>query len=52
MILLMAVIQISTSKKPRMGAMFLFPFDTKIIRNVPIDTSHIRARKIKTGIIT
>jgi hypothetical protein len=45
----MAVIHIRTSKKPSIGAIFLFPFETKIIRRVPMDTSQIRARKIKKG---
>jgi hypothetical protein len=51
MILLIAIIQIRTSKNPSIGAMVLFPFETKIIRKVPIDTSQIRARKIRKGII-
>ncbi len=47
----MAIIQIRTSKNPSIGAMVLFPFETKIIRKVPIETSQIRARKIRNGII-
>jgi hypothetical protein len=45
------MIQISTSKKPSTGATFLFPFETKMILMVPIDTSHILARKIRKGIM-
>jgi hypothetical protein len=52
MILLIAIIQMRTSKNPRTGAMSFFPLETKIIRNVPIETSQIRARKIMTGSIT
>jgi hypothetical protein len=49
MILEIAVIQIRTSKNPRKGAIFFLPLATKIILNVPIDTSHTRARNISSG---
>jgi hypothetical protein len=52
MIWLIAINQISTSKKPRTGAIYFLPLDTKIMRNVPIDTSKILETKIKRGRIT
>jgi len=39
-----------TSKKPNIGAIYLNPLDIRIYRIVPIDTSHIRAKKMRIGI--
>jgi hypothetical protein len=44
--------QIVTSKKPKIGAIYLNPRDIMMYRIVPIDTSTIRAKKIKSGITT
>ncbi len=42
----------NTSKNPRIGAIYFLPLDTKIMRMVPIETSHMRAMKIRMGSIT
>jgi hypothetical protein len=47
----MAASQIRISKNPSNGAINLYPRDTKISLNVPIDTSMILAKKINKGII-
>src|SRR6056297_140771 len=44
------MIQISTSTNPKRVALPLYPFETNIIRMVPILTSSIRAKKINRGI--
>jgi hypothetical protein len=49
MICPMAIIQMKTSKKPRIGAITLFPLETKIMRMVPRDTSITRAMRINNG---
>jgi hypothetical protein len=49
MIWLMARSQTEISKKPSSGAKTRLPLDTKIILTVPMDTSHMRARKISRG---
>jgi hypothetical protein len=48
-ILVMATIQISTSKKPIMGATFLNPFVIKMILMVSSVTSQILIMKINKG---
>ena len=48
----MAINQIMTSKNPNIGAIFLFPLETKIKRMVPTLTSNIRDKNIRRGKIT
>ena len=50
-ICVMAISQISTSKKPIIGARYFMPRDTKIIRIVSNVTSKMRAVKMKAGTI-
>jgi hypothetical protein len=52
MILVIAIIQTSISKKPNNEAKNLCPFDTNIIRMVPKDTSIALEQNIKRGKIT
>ena len=49
MIWLIANNHISTSKKPRTAAINFTPFDTSMMRKVPIDTSTILASIISRG---
>jgi mannan endo-1,4-beta-mannosidase len=48
----MASSHIMTSKKPRTGANTCIPFETKINRMVPMETSSIRAMNISSGRMT
>ena len=48
----MTTIQMSTSKKPTIGATYFMPRDTKIRRTVPSGTSAILDRKISRGRMT
>jgi hypothetical protein len=41
-----------TSKKPNTGAIYLNPRDMRMNLIVPIETSHILAKNIMSGIIT
>jgi len=46
----MASSQIVTSKNPNIGAINLKPRENMIYRMVPMETSHIQARNMSTGI--
>lgn len=52
MILLITTNQMNTSKNPNKGAMYFFPRETKIILNVPNDTSKILEQNINIGKMT